>query len=89
MKVYCVQMMAGTVGTEYAQLLEMPDDHTQEQLDKEVWRMALDHAEMYGYYPIEDAPDAFEDEEDEDQYTDNIEGWAEPYDPEKHDGLLY
>lgn len=82
-------MMAGTVGTDHAQLLEMPEDHTQEELDDVVWQMALDHADSYGYYPVEWAPDVFEDEEEEDQYTDNIEGWAELYDPKKHDGLLY
>lgn len=48
MKVYCVQMMAGTVGTDFAQLLEMPDDHTEQELSDAVWDMALDHAESYG-----------------------------------------
>ena len=82
-------MTAGTVGTDFAQLLEMPDGHTEQELNDAVWDMALDHAESYGYYPMEDAPEVFEDEEHEDSYTDNIEGWAELYDPEKHDGLLY
>jgi hypothetical protein len=88
MKTYIVHMFAATVGTEACELLEMWDDHTQEELDSIVWEMALDHAESYGYYPMEDAPDVFEDEEDEEQYTHNIEGWAELYDPEKHDGLI-
>jgi hypothetical protein len=66
----------------------MPDDHTEEDLSEAVWDMALANAESYGYYPMSEAHDVFEDEEHEDSYTDNIEGWAELYDPEKHDGLI-
>jgi hypothetical protein len=88
MKKYVVHMFAATVGTECAEMLEMPDDHTQEDLNSVVWDMALQHAESYGYYPIEDAPEEFEDEEHQDSYTEHIEGWAEPYDPELHDGMF-
>lgn len=66
-----------------------PDDVTDEELNDDAWHHALDNAEAYGIYPT---PDDFEYDEDEDdygdQYSDNIEGWWEDYDPEKHDGLV-
>jgi hypothetical protein len=60
--------------------LELPDDHTEKELSDACWDMALDNADMYGYYPPSD------DMDDDDEYvTEGIEGWAEVYDPEKHD----
>lgn len=47
---------------------------------------AIQHAESYGIYP------EYCREEDEyeggDDYSDNIKGYWEDYDPEKHDGML-
>ena len=85
MKHYIVSLFAGFVGTDAHDLLSLPDDHTEEELNEAVWEMALQHAEMFGNYPEEHRPDDFDWEEDEDVYTDNIEGHAEPYDPELHD----
>lgn len=39
---------------------------------------------MYGIYPESGRG---EDEEDSDDYSDDINGWFELYDPEQHDGL--
>lgn len=52
-------------------------------------RLAVaNHAEMYGIYPENCRPDDLDEEDDDgDSYSDNIEGYFEDYDPEKHDGL--
>ena len=44
--------------------------------------------ESYGYYPPSDEypEDDGEEDWDSDNVSDNIERWAEPYDPAKHDG---
>jgi hypothetical protein len=60
-------------------------------LDDEAWDQAVQHAESYGIYPESTRPDD-SDPEDDDQYGNgeysvNIEGWWEEYNPEKHDGL--
>lgn len=72
-----------------------PDDVTTEELYNEAWQMAVEHAASYGVYPLSDLEgisdeDMAELEEngDDDNYTDNIDGWWEDYDPEKHDGLV-
>lgn len=78
---------AGMDSTEF----EAYEDISDTELDDEAWYRALAHAEMYGIYPESERPDE-EDEDDgdwrSDGYTDNIEGYWEEYDPEKHDGLV-
>jgi hypothetical protein len=68
------------------------DNITDEELDQEAWERAVQHAESYGFYPYsyeQEYDEEYDDqEEDGDQYSDNIEGWWEDYDPEKHDGLV-
>ena len=72
------------VGMDSVEALLVEDDATQEEIDEQAWQMALDNADMYGYYP----PDwANEDEEDEDCVDHGIGGTAEDYDPDKHDML--
>ena len=46
---------------------------------------AVENAESYGIYPRE-RNDSELDEDSEDEYSDSIEGWAEEYAAEKHDG---
>lgn len=72
-----------------------PDNVTDEELDDHAWHLALEHASSYGVYPSSDLEgisdeDMAELEEngDVDNCTDNIDGWWEDYDPEKHDGLV-
>lgn len=64
---------------------EYPDDVMERELNNDAWSIAVDNAAAYGYYPMyeyEDEPDF--DPEDE-QYTQDIDGWWEEYIPEKHD----
>ncbi len=90
MKHYIVHMYVGYAGMDAHDILSMPDDATMEEVQDEAHLMALEHAESYGYYPPSDEyPEDYDgevmDDCDSDQISDNIEGWAEPYDPDKHD----
>ena len=79
---------AGFAGMDAAEFWKIPTNAIQNEIDRlAAWERALDHAEMYGIYPESDRPDGCDEEEDGDSYSDNIEGYFEDYDPEKHDGL--
>lgn len=82
---------AGMAGTDSAEFVEFDDDVTNEELDQQAWERALNHAEMYGVYPMEAMPDDYDEEETDwhsDEYSDSICGYWEDYVPEKHDGKV-
>lgn len=80
---YIVHLNVGYAGMDSVEALELPDNHTQKELDDACWDMAVDHAERYGYYPPSDDTD-----DDNDEFvSENIEGWPEVYNPKKHDML--
>ena len=81
-----LHLNAGFACTDATEFWKIPTNAMQSEIDALAWERALDHAEMYGIYPENYRPEDF-DEEDEDSYSDNIEGYFEDYDPEKHDGL--
>lgn len=64
-----------------------PDGTPDDEISEDAWQFGLNNAEMYGIYHSPEMCDV-EDESDmdSDQYSDNIDGWFEDYDPEKHDG---
>lgn len=77
---------AGFAGMDSHEFSEYNDDVTDEQLNRDAWQLALDNAAMYGVYPLSEYPEGMDEETDDgDIYTDNIEGYWEDYDPEKHD----
>lgn len=87
-------LLAGFAGMDATENAVYPDDVADDELHEDAWQRALHHAEMYGAYPTSDLDELSEQEIDEltqsgeiDNYTDNIEGWWEDYDPEKHDML--
>lgn len=84
MRKIVVGMDAGFAGTDAWEFYLVPDSVTDDELSDFAWQRGLNHAEMYGVYPR----DEYEEEAEQggDEYSDNIEGWWEPYDPEKHDG---
>ena len=72
-----------------------PDDVTEAELNDDAWQMAVEHASSYGVYPETDLEGVSDEDMAEleesgeiDNYTNNIEGWWEDYDPEKHDMLV-
>ncbi len=81
----------GSCGSDGNDAQAYDDDVTDEQINSDAHAFALENAEMYGIYPREDYEnnEDYSDEElDGDEYSSNIEGWWEDYDPEKHDGLV-
>lgn len=76
----------GFVGMDAHYLLIVEDDATAEQIANEAYELALDNASMYG---IEPYPEDFEDGQDDEGFSENIEGSAVPYDPEQHNGHLF
>lgn len=84
MRKIVIGMDTGLAGTDACLFYEVPVTLTEEELNDLAWQCGKNHAEMYGTYPREEYDDI--DEEDEDSYSDNIEGWWEEYDPKKHDG---
>lgn len=62
----------GFAGMDTYEIVELPDeDNDEEYLTQYAWQGAINHAESYGYYPY---PDDMDEGDDEDQYTDGIEG---------------
>jgi hypothetical protein len=80
-----VHLSTGYCGMDAYDVLAVPEDLTDRQIDEEVWMMACQHAENYGY------PEAdFEDEEvSEEEYhewmSNHVDYWWEDYEPERHD----
>ena len=84
MRKIVIGMDAGMAGTDSWEFYEVPHGVSDDELSQFAWQCGKDHAESYGIYPREEYEDI--DEEDEDSYSDNIEGWWEDYDPKLHDG---
>jgi hypothetical protein len=74
----------GYCGMDSVDFVEYPEGTTDDQLDQEAWMFALQNASSYGIYPMDEMPEDCSEEE-EDNYSDNIEGYWEEYDAEKHD----
>lgn len=86
-----IGMDAGMAGTDAMEAFVLRIDYSDEDLGGIAWDMGLDHAASYGVYPRYDLEEMSEEdlaEVDENDYSDNIEGWWELYDAEKHDGHL-
>lgn len=77
---------AKSVGTNFAQLEEFPDDVTNDQLHEAAFQASIENAEAYGWSYT--GSDEFI-EDDEDFISDSeLDYYWEDYDPEKHDGIL-
>ena len=88
-KVWFVTLHTGYCGSVGYDILVMPADATQEQIDDAAWQMALENAAIYGYYPPSEGSDDWEEDEemdtDGDNVSSNIEGYAVPYEYKLHD----
>lgn len=72
-------MSTGYCGTDGCDIA-LGDNLDPFSMDRIAYEMAVDHAEAYGIYPY---PEEYD--EDEEEYSDNIEGSATLYNPSKHD----
>ncbi len=79
---------AKTVGTSFAELVEFPDDVTEDQLDRAAWHASIENAESYGW-SYTGSDELLDDEEYDDYISDSeLDYFWEEYDSEKHDGIL-
>lgn len=86
MKRYIAYLEVGYAGMDACEAFIMPDNHTEDELSQVVWEMAVEHASGYGV-EVGDA-DSFDSEDDEEEMSgENVSGYAEIYDPDKHDSL--
>lgn len=83
-------LSTGYAGMDSTEVDFYPDDVTDEKLNDHTWQLALNNAESYGIYPMEYLEDSLMggDEIGNEEYSDNIEGWWEDYDPERHEGMV-
>ncbi len=86
MRKIAIGMDAGMVGTDSWEFWVVPESMTDDELHELCWERAKDHAEMYGIYPRHEYEDTEDFDEDDESYSEGIEGWWEDYDPEQHDG---
>lgn len=86
-----ISMDAGMAGTDSMEAFILGQDYTDEELGDIAWQMGVDHASMYGIYPRYELEEMSEEElaeVDEEDYSDNIEGWWEEYNEEEHEGKV-
>jgi hypothetical protein len=83
-----IGMNAGMCGTDNMEGYVLTQDYTDEELGDIAWNIGVEHASMYGVYPECDRPEGEEDDEDGETYSENIEGWWEEYNQEKHEGHI-
>lgn len=83
-----VTLRTGYVGMDSHEVIEYPDDMSDEDIDMDAYYQAIQHAQSYGieicgeeYCEDPDCPDEHEG-------SHSIEGHAVPYVPEKHDMYL-
>lgn len=74
-------LSTGFAGMDACEALLVEDTATEYDIDQDCWFMALFHAENYGIYP----PNENDEDEDSENTSDNIEGYAVDYVPELHD----
>ncbi len=84
-----VKYSTGYCGMDGYEVLEFPEGVSDEDIDKELYFVAVEHAQSYG---IEVCPDGDFCEDDECEYehegSTNISACWEDYIPEKHDMFL-
>lgn len=81
---YAVFLHTGYCGMDAVEFIEFDKKPSEEELNDICWQLAVEHAEGLGIYPECDR-EYYDDSEDDDCYSDNIDGSAEEYDPKKHD----
>ncbi len=82
MRKIIAHLYTGYSGSDTRVAVAFEDDTPEDEISEELYWMAVDHAEGFGYYPY---PDCDIEEDDSTEYTNGIEASWEEYDPEKHD----
>ena len=86
-----IHLHTGYCGTESDEGWIVPADIDEKELDDHCYSLAVDNAERYGIYPLDqyaDCEEVSDEELDSSEYSDNIEGSWELYDEAKHRGKI-
>ncbi len=87
MKRIFFRLHTGYCGSDAHDVVDYEDDITEDELDEDAYRMAVENAARYGYELCSE--DCDDDECDlEHPGSSNIEGSWEVYDPKEHDKYL-
>ena len=73
-----------SVGAEDCTAYILESDYTESELEDIAWQEGVQYAESYGIYPPHDDIE----DDDENEYSEDIEGYWELYDSTKHDDHL-
>ena len=76
-------LYTGYCGSDGHEAFSVDDDTSEDEINIIVYEMALEHACSYGYYPYPEDDDDLDEEND--GYSQGIEGAWEDYNPEEHD----
>lgn len=76
----------GYCGMDSHEFWKVPESMTDNELHELCWEQAKQNADAYGIYPYCEYCDEPDFDEDDESYSDGIEGSFEDYDPDKHDG---
>ena len=79
-------LSVGYAGMGACEAMLVEDSATEDEIQQEAYYLALQNAEMYGFYPPNEGDDEDAETENSDQYSSNIEGYAVDYVPDRHDG---
>ena len=92
---FVLHLDAGIPGTDMYEPYLVPTTVTAKDMEDYARQRAIEHAEMYGIYHPQEEGDEDDDEDADDEYEtlyqsywDNVGGSWEPYDSDKHDGLI-
>lgn len=72
-----ISLSTGFAGMDTYFYVKLDSEYTEDILNDVCWEEAVQHAESYGVYPISEYSDEEMNEDEEDCYTDNIEGYFE------------
>lgn len=78
-----VLVLYACVGAEEYEFYKVPVNTTQDDLNEYSWQRAVEFADGYGIYPEPDFAVAVDD--DGTEYSSDISGHWEDYDPDAHD----
>lgn len=86
MRKIVLTLHTGFCGMDSHEFWKVSETATDAELNELCWERAKENADSYGIYPYSEYCDDPEFDEDDESYSDNIEGSFEDYDPDKHDG---
>ena len=78
-----VHLSTGYCGMDAHEFYEINADATEDDITEFCWELALDNAAAYGIYPAEEIM-----QDDDIDFSYNISGYYEDYNPEEHDKFI-